>query len=300
MSSQGTIAPAGARHGCRAGGLAAVALACSAAAGVAQDTAASRAPDVHYVPTPPHVVEAMLRLTAVKPGDVVYDLGSGDGRIPIAAAKRFGARGVGIDIDRERIKEANANAQTQGVTDRVRFLRQDLFETDFSSATVVTLYLLPSLNLKLRPTLFRTLKPGTRIASHAFDMGDWLPDAKLEIEGSNAFFWTIPVDVRGDWDWQLKTAGGTERHSVTFQQRYQKATGSWAGENTTVSVPSVRIVGDSIMFRISRSNEEFRIAAKVSGDRMEGTIERDRAPPQPFSARRAKKPSGSIESDVSP
>ena len=280
------------------GGVAAVAtLVMLVPAAAGQDTAASRTPDVHYVPTPHHVVEAMLRLTAVGPKDVVYDLGSGDGRIPIAAAKRFGARGVGIDIDPARVKEANANAQAQGVTGRVRFLRQDLFQTDFSDATVVTLYLLPSLNVKLRPVLFRVLKPGTRIASHAFDMGDWLPDAKLEIEGTNAFFWTIPADVRGDWVWQLKTADGSERHSITFQQHFQKATGSWAGENATVSVPAVRIVGDSIMFRISRPSEEFRIAARVAGDRMEGTLERDGAPAQPFSARRAKKPTGSIEDE---
>ncbi|MGH7628859.1 MAG: SAM-dependent methyltransferase [Gemmatimonadales bacterium] len=263
----------------------------------AQDTAAARAPDVHYVPTPQHVVEAMLRLTAVGPNDVVYDLGSGDGRIPITAAKHYGARGIGIDIDRERIKEANANAQAQGVTDRVRFLRQDLFQTDISSATVVTLYLLPSLNLKLRPTLFRVLRPGTRIASHAFDMGEWLHDAKLEIEGSNVFFWTIPADVRGDWSWDLKTADGTQRHSISFQQRFQKATGSWAGENATVSVPAVRIVGDSITFRISRPSEEYRIAARVSGDRMEGTITRDGAPAEPFAARRTRKLAGSIEDE---
>jgi SAM-dependent methyltransferase len=277
---------------------AALALAWSAAAG--QDTSASRTPDVHYVPTPQYVVEAMLRLTAVKPGDLVYDLGSGDGRIPITAAKRFGAGGVGIDIDPARVKEARANAQAQGVADRVRFLQQDLFKTDFSDATVVTLYLLPSLNVKLRPLLFRTLKPGTRIASHAFDMGDWSPDAKLEIEGSNAFFWTIPADVRGDWSWQLTTPEGTERHTITFQQRFQKATGSWAGENATVSVPAVRIVGDSVIFRISRPSEEFRIEARVTGNRMEGRIERDGAPAQPFAARRARTPTGSIEEEDAP
>jgi SAM-dependent methyltransferase len=262
-----------------------------------QDTAASRTPDVHYVPTPQRVVDAMLRLTAVGPQDLVYDLGSGDGRIPITAAKRFGARGVGIDIDPARIKEANANAQAQGVTDRVRFLRQDLFQTDFSPATVVTLYLLPSLNVKLRPLLFRVLRPGTRIASHAFDMGGWVPDAKLEVEGSNAFFWTIPVDVRGDWDWEMQSADGLERHTVTFQQRFQKATGSWAGENATASVPEVRIVGDSITFRIFRPVEEFRIAARVAGDRMTGTIEQDGVPARPFSARRVKRPAGSIEAE---
>jgi SAM-dependent methyltransferase len=281
-----------------AAGAAAVLLAGAGLA--AQDTAASRTPDVHYVPTPHHVVEAMLRLTAVGPKDIVYDLGSGDGRIPIAAAKRFGARGIGIDIDPVRIREANANAKAQGVADRVRFMQADLFKTDFSSATVVTLYLLPSLNVKLRPTLFRVLKPGTRIASHAFEMGEWQPDAKLEIEGTNAFFWTIPVDVRGDWNWDLETADGVETHTIAFQQRFQKASGSWAGENATVSVPAVRIAGDSIMFRISRPNEEFRIAARVAGDRMDGTIERDSLPPERFTARRVKKPGGSIEEEVEP
>jgi SAM-dependent methyltransferase len=279
---------------------AAAALAFTWSAVAGQDTSAARPPDVHYVPTPQYVVEAMLRLTAVKPGDLVYDLGSGDGRIPIAAAKRFGARGVGIDIDPVRVTEARANARTQGVADRVRFLQQDLFKTDFSDATVVTLYLLPSLNVKLRPLLFRTLKPGTRIASHAFDMGDWSPDAKLEIEGSNAFFWTIPADIRGDWTWRLTTPEGTERHTITFQQRFQKATGSWAGENATVSVPAVRIVGDSVIFRISRPSEEFRIEARVTGNRMEGTIERDGSPAQPFSARRARTPAGSIEEEETP
>ena len=284
----------------RPGFAAAAALAFTWSVAAGQDTSATRTPDVHYVPTPQYVVEAMLRLTAVKSGDLVYDLGSGDGRIPITAATRFGARGVGIDIEPGRVKEARATAEAQGVADRVRFLRQDLFRTDFGDATVVTLYLLPSLNVKLRPLLFRMLKPGTRIASHAFDMGDWSPDAKLEIEGSNAFFWTIPADVRGDWTWQLTTPEGTERHTITFQQRFQKATGSWAGENATVSVPAVRIVGDSVMFRISRPSEEFRIAARVSDNRMEGTIERDGAPPQSFSARRARPPSGSIEDEEAP
>jgi SAM-dependent methyltransferase len=260
----------------------------------------TRGPDVIFVPTPEEIVDTMMKMAAVTAKDVVYDLGCGDGRIVITAAQKYGARGVGIDIDPVRVKEARANARAQGVADRVRFLQQDLFKTDFSDATVVTLYLLPSLNVKLRPLLFRTLKPGTRIASHAFDMGDWSPDAKLEIEGSNAFFWTIPADVRGDWTWQLTTPEGTERHTITFQQRFQKATGSWAGEHATVSVPAVRVVGDSVIFRISRPSEEFRIEARVTGNRMEGTIERDGAPAQPFSARRARTPVGSIEEEEAP
>jgi precorrin-6B methylase 2 len=152
-----------------------------------------RSPDVIFVPTPPEVVAAMLKVAKVGPGDVVYDLGSGDGRIPIAAVKDFGAaRATGIDIDPQRIKEAEANLKEAGVGDRVRFLNQDLFQTDISEATVVTLYLLPSLNLKLLPKLKAELKPGTRIVSHAFDMGDWTPEQTLDVNGRRVYYWTIP------------------------------------------------------------------------------------------------------------
>src|SRR5215216_4158526 len=142
-----------------------------------------RSPDVIFVPTPQEVVDAMLEVAKVTKNDVVYDLGSGDGRIPVTAAKVYGARGIGIDIDPQRIKEANANAQAAGVTDKVKFLNQDLFTTDISEATVVTLYLLPSLNVKLMPKLMKELKPGTRIVSHAFDMGDCKPEKEMDVNG---------------------------------------------------------------------------------------------------------------------
>jgi len=152
-----------------------------------------RAPDVIFIPTPPEVVTAMLKVAGVGKGDVLYDLGSGDGRIVISAVKDFGAaRGVGIDIDPARIAEAIANARQAGVGDRVTFLNQDLFTTNFSEATVVTLYLLPSLNLRLRPKLLSELKPGTRIVSHAFDIGDWVPEQTLEVGGRAVYFWTVP------------------------------------------------------------------------------------------------------------
>jgi SAM-dependent methyltransferase len=148
-------------------------------------------PDVPYVPTPQPVADAMLAMAKVTSKDVVYDLGCGDGRIPITAAQKYGARGVGIDIDPQRIAEANENAKAAGVSDKVRFLNQDLFTSDFSEATVVTLYLLPSLNLKLIPQL-KALKPGTRIVSHAFDMGSsWPPDDRQEVNGKTIYFWTI-------------------------------------------------------------------------------------------------------------
>jgi predicted RNA methylase len=159
----------------------------------AQQPAQLRSPDVIFVPTPQEVVDAMLKLAKVGPNDVVYDLGSGDGRIPITAAKTYGARGVGIDIDPQRIREATENLKTAGVGDKVKFLNQDLFTTPIGEATVVTLYLLPSLNLKLLPKLNAELKPGTRVVSHAFDMGDIKPQQTLNVNGRTIYFWTIPI-----------------------------------------------------------------------------------------------------------
>jgi ribosomal protein L11 methylase PrmA len=153
---------------------------------------APRPPDVIYVPTPQDVVEDMLRLADVRKGDVLYDLGSGDGRIPVTAAKKYGVRAIGIDIDPDRIKEANANARRNRVTKLVQFRQQDLFETSFREATVVTLYLLPDLNLKLRPRLLAQLRPGARVVSHQFDMGDWKPDKTLETNGRTVYLWLIP------------------------------------------------------------------------------------------------------------
>lgn len=153
--------------------------------------APARQPDVIFVPTPPDVVDAMLELAEVQDGDVLYDLGSGDGRIPIAAAEKFDVTAVGIDIDPQRIKEANANAETAGVTDEVTFRNEDLFEADFSDATVITLYLLPRLNEKLMPTL-KQLKPGTRIVSHSFLMGDWEPEQSQDVNGRMIYRWTVP------------------------------------------------------------------------------------------------------------
>lgn len=150
--------------------------------------------DVPYVPTPQPVVDAMLKVAKVNKNDVIYDLGSGDGRIVITAAQKYGARGVGIDINPERIQEANANAQKAEVTDRVQFRQQDLFKTDLSQATVVTLYLLPEVNLRLRPTLLK-LKPGTRIVSHAFDMDDWKPEQTLQVDGKTIYYWVVPKEI---------------------------------------------------------------------------------------------------------
>jgi SAM-dependent methyltransferase len=153
-------------------------------------------PEVPYVPTPNEVVEEMLKVANVGKDDIVYDLGCGDGRIVIAAAQKYGARGVGVDLSEVRIKESNENARKAGVTERVKFLKQDLFETDLKDATVVTLYLLPFVNEKLRPKLFRELKPGTRVVSHAFNMGSWNPDKVLKVitdgnQERTVYFWVV-------------------------------------------------------------------------------------------------------------
>jgi predicted RNA methylase len=153
--------------------------------------------DVIYLPTPQEVVDAMLKLAKVTASDVVYDLGSGDGRIPVTAAKTYGARAVGIDIDPQRIAEANANAKSNGVTDKVRFLNQDLFTSDIKEASVVTLYLLPTLNVRLLPKLNKELRPGTRVVSHSFDMNadgvERKPDQTENINGRTIYLWTIPI-----------------------------------------------------------------------------------------------------------
>jgi 2-polyprenyl-3-methyl-5-hydroxy-6-metoxy-1,4-benzoquinol methylase len=172
-----------------------LALSVLPAIGGAQQAGKLRAPDVIYVPTPQEVVDAMLKLGEVHSGDVLYDLGCGDGRIVVTAAKQFGIRAVGIDINPERITEARENAQQNGVTNRVAFRNEDLFEADIHDASVVTLYLLTSLNLKLRPKLWHDLKPGTRIVSHSFDMGDWKPEKQMEVAGHTIYLWRVPANA---------------------------------------------------------------------------------------------------------
>jgi predicted RNA methylase len=175
----------------RAAVLVTAVLACAAVPALAQEHAPLRAPDVMFVPTPQEVVDAMLRLADVTAADVVYDLGSGDGRIPIAAARTYGATGVGVELNPDLIREANENAIRAGVREKVTFLNQDLFETDLRPATVITLYLLREMNLKLMPRL-KELKPGTRIVAHSFGMGaEWQPDKIEQVSGKSIFYWVV-------------------------------------------------------------------------------------------------------------
>lgn len=162
------------------------------ASAVAQQVDSPPRLDVPFVPTPQEVVDKMLELAGINKGDFLIDLGSGDGRIPVTAAQRFGVRALGVDINPQRIKEANDRARGANVTSLVEFRQQDLFETDLSQCDVLTMYLLPSVNLKLRPKILSTMKPGARVVSHAFDMGDWTPEQKVSVDGRSVMLWTVP------------------------------------------------------------------------------------------------------------
>lgn len=197
--------------------------------------------DIHYVPTPQPLVERMLELAKVQKDDFVIDLGSGDGRIPITAAVKYGVRALGVDLDPKRIAEARANAEKAGVTDRVKFEQQNLFETDISQAQVLTLYLLQDINRRLRPRILELMKPGSRVVSHAFDMDDWAPDVAEVIEGRRVFMWTVPKKTAGRW---LLELNGRAFH-VDLTQRYQMLSGSATIGGRTVPVQG-RVDGERI------------------------------------------------------
>ena len=190
--------------------------------------------DVPYVPTPQAVVDEMLRIAQVGPQDYVIDLGSGDGRIVIAAAKTHGARGFGVDLDGGLVNAARREAERQGVAARAAFHERNLFVTDIGDATVVTMYLFPSVNLQLRPRLFEQLKPGTRVVSHDFDMGDWTPDARATVPvpdkrygppRSEVYLWIVPANAAGTWRWQLEVGGAPVAYEVALEQTFQMLAG---------------------------------------------------------------------------
>ncbi len=236
----------------------------------------SRPVDVIYLPSATDVVERMLSLAKVGASDLVYDLGCGDGRIVIAAARDRGARGVCNDIDPARITESRANAQTAGVADRVRLAEGDLFELDLREATVVTLYLSPATNLRLRPKLFRELRPGTRIISHNFDMGDWRPDSTVRVEWpsgttSAVHLWVIPADVGGTWE----IATSERRYLVRLEQEFQRLSGTASHAGRPVELAGAWVEGDRIGFALAdtlagaQANLLFR--GRSAGGMMTGT-----------------------------
>jgi hypothetical protein len=240
--------------------------------------------DVPYVPSNQPTVEAMLRIANVGPKDFVIDLGSGDGRILITAARDRGARGIGVDIDPQRVTEATENAKAAGVADRVRFTRANLYLTKISEATVVTLYLLPRVNIELRPRLLAELRPGTRVVSHDFDMGDWQPDLRVSVrDGSEVYFWVIPAQVGGRWLVQGAAPSGRENFAIEFKQNYQVIEATVQGFERRTDVRDSRIDGERVLFTIV-DNADFahrvRYEGRVKGDTLEGTLRGEGSAPR--------------------
>ena len=229
--------------------------------------------DVIWVPTPMSLVERMLDMAKATPKDILYDLGSGDGRTVIAAAKR-GIQAIGIEYNPDMVALADRAAAKEGVSDKAKFIHGDIFQTDFSQATVLTLYLLPSLNVKLRPTILN-MKPGTRVVSHAFTMDDWEPDQTDSADGRTAYLWIVPAKVNGTWQ------GGAGEISLT--QKYQTVSGTLKSGANSTAITDGKLNGTRITFRAGG----VRYSGRVSGDRIEGTAQASAGGTTKWSATRA-------------
>lgn len=233
--------------------------------------------DVPYVPTPQVTVDEMLRVGGATDKDFVLDLGSGDGRTVITAARKFGARGQGVDLDTELVALSEENARAAGVGDRVKFAVQDLFKTDLSQATLITMYLLPAVNLKLRPRLLE-LKPGTRIVSHDFDLGDWQPDRKTTVR-KNVFLWIVPARVAGRWQTRLQFPPAERVLDIELRQQYQQVVASAQLNGVPAQVWETSLLGDRLTMVIvdttDRENEaSLYFDGRVRGDEIEGEVTR--------------------------
>jgi SAM-dependent methyltransferase len=244
----------------------------------------ARGADAPYVPTPWNVVEAMLKLGGVGAGDFLIDLGSGDGRIVITAAKQLGARGMGVDLDDNLVRTARREAAREGVGDRVSFVKEDLFFVDLAKASVLTLYMSESVNLRLRPALFK-LKPGTRVLSHDFDMAQWMPDDKVTVPVPNKpygapkseiFLWVIPADASGRWHWQLPQGAANREYDAAFDQAFQMLSGTVQAGGRGAKVHNARVRGDSVRFSavIERegSAQRHEFSGRIAGDVIEGHV----------------------------
>ena len=241
-------------------------------------TVCARAADVPYVSTPWNVVEAMLKIAAVGPNDFLIDLGSGDGRIVITAAKKLGARGFGVDLDDNLVRTAQRNAASEGVKDRAEFYTRNLFDTDMSKATVISMYLFNSVNLRLRPSLFK-LKPGTRLVSHDFDMAKWTPDDKLTIDvpgksygspHSEIFLWIVPADASGRWRWQLPVAAGGANgakwdYDAAFEQTFQMISGEVQAGGRGAQLRDARVRGEIVSFTVLAERDGRTVRQEFSG-----------------------------------
>ena len=230
--------------------------------------------DVIWVPTPNSLIERMLDMAKLKPNDIHYDLGSGDGRTVIAAAKR-GAQSYGVEFNPDMVALSERSAAREGVSGKAKFINGDIFKTDFSKATVLTLYLLPSLNLKLRPTIL-AMKPGTRVVSHAFTMEDWKPDQTDNSEGRTAYLWIVPARVEGNWNWSV-TGSGPRDYELVMRQHFQQLEGLVSLDGKTGQFRNARLEGDQISFSVlepTQGTNAIRrdFTGRVTGDTIVGTV----------------------------
>jgi hypothetical protein len=280
-----------------ASGAASFAAGIAALAALAAPGVRAAEPRVPYVPTPQDVVERMLEIAKVGPHDYLIDLGSGDGRIVITAAKKHGARGFGVDINPVRIQESNDNARRAGVADKVAFYQSDLFETDLSQATVITMYLLPRVNLELRPKLLE-LKPGTRLVSHDFDMDDWKADVHVALDSgdkyggaggkSEIYFWVVPARAAGVWRWEIPVSGKPLTYEMKLEQKFQAVSGSASAGGRPGKLSSARLRGGELRFSFTTevnglpvrheftgkvNGETINGSARLSGARLQGQYE---------------------------
>jgi SAM-dependent methyltransferase len=224
--------------------------------------------DVIWVPTNDGLVARMLQMAQVTAADRVYDLGAGDGKIAIAAARDFGAHAVGVEYDPQLARLAQCYVQADGLGERVQIIHGDIFETDFGSATVVTLYLLPELNVRLRPTILK-MKPGTRVVSHSFLMGDWEPDERSISEDGSAYLWIVPAQVAGNWSFRANE--GNERFTVQIEQQYQQLTGR-AGDEPLIS--DARVRGSQVELTFIENGAPTKVSGRVAGDRIDAQVTR--------------------------
>ena len=235
----------------------------------AQEAASRPHLDVVFVPTPNNVVDRMLRMAQVRSDDYVIDLGSGDGRVLVAAAKTHGARGFGVDIDPQRVTEARQNAQTAGIADRVEFRQQNLFETSIRDATVLTMYLMPEVNLRLRPRILSELRPGARVVSHDFDMGDWKPDQRATVGRSKVYMWIVPAKVEGRWT--VQTDDG-QSFALDLKQRYQEIEGTATLDGRAFPIRQGRVKGAEISFAIATGQgRAIRYTGQIVGNMIQAT-----------------------------
>jgi SAM-dependent methyltransferase len=235
-------------------------------------TNAVQAQDPGYFPTTPAAVDKMLSLADVKAADFVIDLGCGDGRINVTAARRNGARGLGVDFDPQRIAEAEENARKAGVADKVTFRKENLFDTDISQATVLTLYLSLKINIALRPRILQRMKPGTRVLSNDFNMGDWLPDRWERVENRVVYLWVVPVKAAGDWRVTYASAGGARSFDLALAQQFQQLSGSATSDGRVVPIRDAVVAGERVGFAVHLGNDGGK---RFDGRLVDGRLEGD-------------------------